>query len=531
MNCETCQSLLLDYYDQNLAKRKNHQIDLHLAQCATCSEEHAELSKVINDFTLEVEAIQTPDEFIEQVQSKLPSEIVTVKPPLSLKYKVGLPVIMGCLLFILALFTSPSFYYTVLDVTSIEYDSLDRTIAEGYGEDLHLVEEQSGIQITITEVVADELATHIYYELENVEGDTNHSINAMSDINIENVEEIWSDLNKSRNSSNYYKHRVVNKNLSAKENRQRGRLELPPIDNKETEIQLTIDSLLELPDEDLVEESTDAFQDYIGETYGPWSYEIPIQRSQISEYDLSNQTVEVEGTEFTLLGLKTGPTSTHLEYRKDFDIYEPSIHMHMFTPTALYVGNERAGFSNWNQRFTHFSWEDTRDEIVVFEPILFQNINNLEVSFEFLQQNVDTSMVIDLNKEQSFPFEVDFLEGQLTIDEFTNEQDQVSIQVTDEYIEGRTHENLFIYGMSNGRRQDSFYPSSRIVVDKLGEEYPFQLIIHQWDLLDEPRHYTTEYQDLNNKSVDVDQLRIDGYVETIPLDEIFAIENIQEVQE
>ncbi|WP_416151385.1 DUF4179 domain-containing protein [Salipaludibacillus sp. HK11] len=525
MNCETCRNNLLEYYDYLLHDKDRHRVHMHLDQCSTCREEYEEVTKTLKDFHRDASTIEIPSSFVENVKAQLPAEKHSTKPTQMRKYKIGIPVVLLITTFMIALFASTSFYYSVLDFTSIDYDHLDRTIAEGYGEEFHMQEEHKGILITITEVVADELATHIYYELENTKDDEIYSIQGGGQFNIENSQEIWSDDHQG------WFHMGSHKILSSEqENVERGRLEFPPIEESETIMQLSINSIASLPTEEEYEKLTEMNNSMsydMKEIQGPWHFEVPIQLMPVNEYDLHDQSVKVEGVEFTFLKLISGPTSTQLNYNFQFDRHEQSMHLDTFSPSALLIDGER--FDN----FSYMSqYDNTGDYFVVFDSILFEDTNKLSISFDSIRKNNDDSIVIELDETMSFPHEVEFLDSHITLEEFEQGEGQSSVVIKDEYYQGRSHETLFINGVTDNYENHNYSQSSQgIFVDRHGEEHSYYPFNGQMESLDQPLFYTTEYKigfdSINDDKVTLKEIRIDGYIENIEINKSFPLEQVK----
>jgi len=490
-------------------------------------EEYDELSRTLEDFRHEANEIDVPENFFDRIESEIPEQKRTAPPSIKWKHLLAVSGLLVVSLFTIAMFTSGSFYYWVLDFTSIEYDPLDRTIAEGYGQELHLIEEHDDIRLTVTEVVADELATHVYYEIENTRGDEIYALQGSGFI-VENWEDIWDELNNDEQLMYELNRMTSHKALTSKhKNIQRGRMELPPIEEKEAIIKLSIETLIPLPsEEELMEmqESGNHISLSLGAS-GPWQYDIPVKKVSVKEYDLYDQTITVEDIEFTFLTLAAGPTGTQLNYRFQFDRHEQSIHLDAFTPSALLIDDERFRHSNWQGQFNYY--DTNSGNKVIFEPILFKDTNNLSVTFDSVRKNSQESMTIDLDETMSFPHAVEFLDKYFTIEKLVHEDDHTSsIVIKDDYYEGRTHETFFINGVFEARDIQTSQSGSAIIVDRHGQEHSSYLTMPQLDLLDEPKYFSTDYEikfeSMDQEPLNLEQIKINGYIENIDINLIFS---------
>ncbi|WP_280769807.1 DUF4179 domain-containing protein [Salipaludibacillus daqingensis] len=531
MNCEQCRNYLLDYLDKELIKKEYHQVTMHLNQCTTCQEELDELSNTVNDFRSESKLVEVSDNIISRVETQIPKEKQLVKQTLSLKHTLGISSLAVISSFIIALFTSPGFYYWFVDITPMSYDHVERAIAEGYGEELHLVEEDNDIRISFTKVIADELATHLYYEIEDLSKEQLYTFQNIYHINVTNGEDVWPD-SLSGNQQQYVSqsHDYL---PSDEEYIQKGRIEFMPIEDSQAELELMFDSLIELPDDNELNE-VDPSQGYSFEqTAGNWSFKIPVAKSPIKEYDLFDQTEEIEGNDFTFRKLSVGPTKTVLAFRQNMIKTSDSMHYHGLAPTALYIDDKRFDYPNPNSRYgyLHAQFQDSFERIA-FESVYFENLNDLSFQFDFASRSANKRTEIDLDVDQSYPYEVDYLDLSFTIEELSIEDESMTVIIEDKYYPERTHESIHFSTLIEYRNIETSHHQETVIMDEHGNEHEF---IHEYhmNMIDNPRFFTTKYEMLleanDGEKIEDSQLIIDGYNETIPLDYQIAIERIEEI--
>lgn len=530
MNCERCRNSLLDYHHHELADKDLHRISMHIDQCATCKEEYFELSRTLDDFRKEANGIESSDLLVDRVETQLPKQ-QSPRPPINWKQSLSIFSIILVSAFIIAMFTSGKFYYWVLDFTPINYDHLDRTIAEGYGEDLQLIEVDDNLRISITEVVADELATQVYYEIEDLSKEHLYSFQNTYDFNITNAADVWPE---SYSEQEHY--RIVQSHTYLPHDEDyilKGRIEFMPIEVSEAELDLVIGSLFQIPEKDDIQHGDPYRGQHMDLTEGNWTFSIPVSKSSVREYDLFDQQTEVEGVAFNFHQLKVGPTKTLLKFTQHGQSHKQgqSIHYYGLSPTALYLNDKRFDYPNlFNNGYYHGQLNDTFQR-VEFDSIFFENIDQLSFQFENANRNVQDRTEIDLEDGSvDFPYEMNLQDISFTINKTEKNDETISFVINDDYFPGRTHESIHIYPINGNHDQITSHNQETLIIDEHGDKHDYLTEYHM-AMLDNPRMYTTKYEfglkANDGEKLENTQLIIDGYTETIELDHQVEIEQIE----
>ena len=177
------------------------------------------------------------------------------------------------------------------DSTNKQSEQVESYIQQGLGEKVNLVAESNGVKVTITSVVADDIQTLIYYEVEDRKKEKKYSINFSEGLKMANQDKDWDKVDDPTfspvNSSMalYSEHNYVYK----------GRLGVTPMSTDEGVIQLELtklENMINSPADGKESERIPSGSDEFIE--GEWHFDIPVKKHPALVYAIKKET-KIEG--------------------------------------------------------------------------------------------------------------------------------------------------------------------------------------------------------------------------------------------
>ncbi|SHG90527.1 DUF4179 domain-containing protein [Ornithinibacillus halophilus] len=523
MDCQETKENLIAYLENQCTPDDKKNVERHVESCKECKEELQELQETMQLLEVEKENIEPPPYLMNNVKEKL-----SQKRGKANKWKPSawVAAVVFSLVFAGTVVAATDLNHHVMDwwkqMTSNEEQVMEENLKHGIGDRLNISEVSNDVKVTITDVVADDIQTLLYYEIEDLSKQANYQISLTEGVELPNQDEIWDQSNSNLEhdfSSSLSSHVTL---YSDQENVMKGRLGLAPMDVEEGTIQLSLTKILEVVpmDESVGTESqvTNPTEEKFFE--GEWNFEVSIEKHPAIVKDLNMKT-EVGNTKVVLEQLTIAPTVTKLTYY--FETLDSEHPVDFINFGALKSeGNAfkqdpflSAGVSSSNHQYSGS---------VNFESIYFAQPKDIELELNSYNTTINEpeQFSIDVEKEsQTFKY----LGTEITVDQIEI-GNPTTLRVTEELNKGRMYETLDFQVINNADRGSSSQGLG-VIIDKHGNEYPVEEYFFRLDELEQPRMFTTEHQvSIESESVDEiipTHLKIDGYTQTTFLDEVIEI--------
>lgn len=279
----------------------------------------------------------------------------------------------------------------------------------GYGENVYVTAIDQDIEITVTQVAADDMQTIIFYEVSDID-DKYHYVTEFHSDRFEVLEtDIWDGNARDIHSQP----RTFLRYLSEDEISE-GRLFLPPIKNDQETITIRFHQLEQMNKGlDLWDREARHFQDR-ELISGEWVLEVPIKKYEAKTINV-DQTIKVEDHKVYFDVLEVRPTGTYLVYELEpLNGTEDEYHYQDLHFTKIEGDGKRYQPDYFLDRWRYESVSPNRwVRTFPFESIYYDQPNELQLFLGRLvvQHNVNEEVEIDI---ESLPMEIDFLDTKIT---------------------------------------------------------------------------------------------------------------------
>lgn len=515
--CTSYHSQYINYLEGSLERTRKIDFEMHIYHCQHCQEDLGSFQEVMlsmSNLAERIENVHVPTNFIENIKDRFNQEERQRQQKKQKRKKAGL-VIASLLTVLLGIgyFTGAfsSLYYTWTE----EDPELRSLLQNGYGERLNLEAESNGVKITIKSVIADDIQTLVYYEVEDIENSNQYFMNYHDGVYIDTEHAVMDSRMVSGNFP-------PTPDSNGEKNVYRGKMSLHPLIMDNDKITLNINKLYTLP-----EDSSEGYVDNIEFKSGLWSFEIPVTKQTSIEYSL-NQETEIEGIPIKFKKLKIAPTATSLQY-------------------SIYTGDVNKQFNYLN--FNHLKVDDkqlkpdliggspipTQEEVnwityeTIFDPIINKGEpEEIKVQFESAQLSFFDHLTYMLNVHGEFPQTFEYGGSTITIDELVVGQPTI-MTISNHDIKNRSFESIHFTIFSNENEHIRMEQDLEgVIVDKDGKEYDMNSSSIPYDKIEQPRYFQTVHRmklrgENPEESVIPIMLELYGYSTTRYLDDVVKI--------
>ncbi|WP_263628206.1 DUF4179 domain-containing protein [Rossellomorea aquimaris] len=515
--CHNYQEHYLDYLGRNMDRPEKVDFEIHIYHCPNCQEDLASFQEVTLALTQLGEDTHVPAGFMDRIKSRL-LEREERRQRHKKKRKSILLSVAGvfAILFITGLVTGgfAKLYYSYTE----ENEQLRSFLQEGLAERLDLEAESNGVKITIKSVVADDVQTLVFYEVENEKKDERYMMSNYEGIFIENEQDVLNmDLN-----NQYYSPPIDQDDIHNDEkNVYRGTMSLLPVSVDKGTIKLNVARLMKVP-ADPKEGMAGGMEMRFAE--GDWSFEIPFEK-QSSRVHMLNQVVEVGGIPVRLDQLTIAPTTTLLQYGFQNDREKERIDRINFDSITVDGEKKKANIYGGNMYVESYDQQGWDSFTSSFDTLYFDDPDEVTVKFDSIHLTVDDRKTVELGSANDLPQTFQYQGNTVTINKI-EVGNPAHVKLTHDVNKERKYENIhFGFFDYNERADDNISiginGGDGVLMDRDGnihkpEEYVF-------DLEEQPRYFDTEQSiEYYNQSSDEDivpkQLVIEGYSMTKYID-------------
>lgn len=507
--CHEYQKHYVDYLERKLERPQKIDFEKHIYHCQDCQDDLASLQETILKFSETIDSFSVSAGFMENVKERILYRENLLNQKKKKRKRMGLISAGVVAIFLCTGFFTGAFskiYYSLTE----ENVELRVFLQEGLGERLGLEAESDGVIIRIKSVIADEIQTLIFYEIEDTKDNGQYMINIDDGVIIEDEMKIMV-----ANTYPRYYPPDMESNLNQQEKTiYHGKLSLRPLEEETGTIKLKINKVMKLK-----RHSPDAFFDMEPEK-GEWNFEIPFTKNPSIKYTL-NEVVDIEGAEVLIDRLILAPTATILEYGLKNEVTEKK-RIDMINFKNLEINNGIAEADMYGNSYVHaqndLRWSKFQAH---FEPLFEKGTDRVKVRFESVYLSVEDHKRIALDAAKEYPKTFEYAGSIISIDKVESGQ-PATVVFSNHEVKNRVYESLnFNIITDEGKESSMEMDHEGVVMDKNGKESDMKKITTKlYDEMEQPRHFfTVQSTKIHGKNVTPKSLEIYGYSTTKYLDD------------
>ncbi|WP_160724745.1 DUF4179 domain-containing protein [Bacillus sp. USDA818B3_A] len=521
--CKEYHKDYIDYLERTLERPKKVDFEIHIYHCPRCQEDLAGFQDVMLSLLNLTEAfqdLQVPVGFIEPIKSRLREE--EENRQLRKKKRIRMGLVSASLFALLMGFVFYTGVFSKVYYSWTEEDQQLRAfLQQGLGERLNLEAESNGVKIKIKGVIADDVKTIVFYEIEDTKEDSQYMMHYRDGVYVENEHEIMSSEADPR-----YDLPNLESDVNKKEkNVYRGQISLPRLTKEHGTIKLWITKIQKLDRQAVDPNGFIADEDIEYET-GKWDLEIPVTKQPSVDYAL-DKTIKVEGIQVRFDKLIIAPTATLLQ----FSINNNQLKKRLETLSIDYieVNNKKVkpdyslgSFSDLQQDINWTTFQTN------FDAYLGEKPKEVNIKLNAIYLTFDDQKTIELDASKKYPQTFEYAGSTISIDKVEAGKPAIVV-ISNHEIENRAYESLQLGIVGEGEMEGfSMEMSSEdVTVDKNGVEYD-QYSSVPYEEIEQPRYFfTVQTMKLSKENpkekVIPKRLEIYGYYTTKYLEDVVKI--------
>ncbi|MGS2778609.1 sigma-70 family RNA polymerase sigma factor [Robertmurraya sp. GLU-23] len=485
--CKEYHKDYIDYLERTMERPKRVDFEVHIYHCEKCQEDLATFQDVRLSLLNHADRMgdfHIPSDFMENVKGRLAEKENRRRQKNKKRKKVALvfasvfTVLMG-IGFFTGLFSN--LYYTWTE----EDEQLRAFLQQGLGQRVDLEAESDGVIVEIKGVVADDIQTVVFYEIEDTNEDHQYFMNYDDGVIVENTYKIM-------NHDTYPKYSPpdlesdVNK---GKKNVYQGKISLLPLKEDNETIHLKINKLLEINRDAYVESQYWGYGNNQYQT-GEWNFEIPVTKQPSKEYTLGGQT-HIEGIPVRFEKLIVAPTATSLQYSINREQTEKRIEFLNFNDLEVnnkIVKIDMFGGIPMNSQ-PDMNWYTFQAQ---FDSLLGEEPKEMSVQLESAYLTMEDDKSIELDMAQPYPQSFEYAGSTISIDK-VEVGVPTTIVLSNYEVENRAYESLQIniVGEDESMAMSMSMETEGVLVDKNGVIYDMNTTPFSYEEIEQPRHFET----------------------------------------
>ncbi|MCJ8008077.1 DUF4179 domain-containing protein [Lederbergia wuyishanensis] len=518
--CKKYYKNYIDYLTRTLERSKKIDFEKHFYHCQDCQEDLGTFQDVMLNLKERIENFHVPSGFMENVKDKLDEKEQHEQQKNKKRQRIGF-IFASVLALLIGIEVFTGFMTNLYYAWTEEDEQLRAFLQHGFGERLNLEAESNGVKIKIKSVIADDIQTLVFYEIEDSAEDNQYMMDYNEGFIVENKHEIMS-----RDTSPMYYPPDLKSDLNNREkNVYHGKLSLLPLKMDNGTIKLKITKLQKLIGEPSVQNNFMAQENMEYET-GEWNFEIPVTKQPSIEYTLDEKT-EVEGVPVRFDKLTIAPTATILHCSYIYDLPEKRIHGLAFD--SLQVNNKKVE-ANMYGSYGGYENNNWLSYQIQFSPLFVKKPKVVNIQFQSVDLMVNEQKFIVLDASKTYPQSFEYAGSTISIDKVEVGQ-PTKVVISNHEIENREYLGLnFDIVSEEGENviSSSEYDSEGVLIDKNGIEYDLDKNPYAYEEIEQPRYfYTVQSVALYSndaeeaeKAVIPIRLEIHGYNTTKYLDDV-----------
>jgi hypothetical protein len=526
MNCHESQEQLFDYLEGSLDETSRKRIEDHLNECIGCQVEIRGLQQVVAALESEGERIHVPENFMKNVRNKVAKSQEGRRKSFKQRAMIGLVATLFLTVFVGTAVATNGFASVIewwKDLSNKQDTQMQTFVQHGLGEELNLAAESNGVKVTITSVVADDIQTLIYYEIDDRNKENKYMINYTDGLKIANQERDWNSVDDPSYSP-------VTNHLSlysGKDHVFKGRLGVAPMSADAGKIQLKLSKLEKVTqtpgDPDTNQSVSGGKNDFLE---GDWRFDIPVKKHPSIVHNIHVET-EIDGNPIIFEKLTIAPTITVLSYR--YHNENPNRRMEYINFSSLESKGEffydQHGLGGYGGTGRYEAgWISAE---ATFESLYYERPKDIRVHIGGASFSVSKPAKFPIDRSKALPQSFEYLGNKITIEQMEI-GNPTKIVMTEELGVNRSYEMLEYHFYDkdghggNGVRTDGYF------IDKKGDKYKLSDYLLRQNELDHPRMFSTEhhieFSGENNQEPNVPVgIEIEGYSITSFYDKVVRI--------
>ncbi|MGM0852875.1 MAG: DUF4179 domain-containing protein [Bacillota bacterium] len=507
----------LDYLGRTMDRPEKVEFEMHIYHCKDCQEDLATFQEVMLTLTGMTEAVEIPAGFMERVKSKV-EERETRRQRKKKKRKSIWLSFAGVFAMIISIGFVTGGFSSLYYAWTEEDEQLRAILQHNLGERLNLESESNGVKITIKSVVADDVQTLVFYEIEDTEKDNRYMMNAHEGVHIENEY----DVMRRDQQHMYYSPPVDQDEIqNADKNVYKGTMSLLPVSVNSGTIKLNVARLMQFAQDPQKDE---AFSRGMTFAEGDWSFDIPFTKQSSRVHKLDKE-IDIDGIPIRLDKLTIAPTTTLLQYSFQNQGGDKRIDVITFGSLETDKKKVEADLFGGNMYVESFDQEGWSAFTSSFDPLYFENPKEVNIQLDSVHLSVDDRKTIELDAAKDMPQTFEYLGNTISIDEI-KVGNPAKVILTHDVSKDRAYERV-IYGFSSDHLMNEnismgISDTDGVLMDKTGKTHKTD--VYEYDQIDQPRYFeevqTIEfYNDSSGEDVTPTKLEIEGYSTTKYVDD------------
>ncbi|MGE7603436.1 DUF5643 domain-containing protein [Peribacillus sp. NPDC097675] len=522
MKCRDVQAHSLDYLEGILDEVRTKEVEEHLQECEGCRMEMNGLQQVTVSLQSGHDGIVVPEDFMAGVRARISTTQKGSRKFMSthrLRVITGMAAALFLLVFMGTAIATNGFESVMdwwKDSTNKQTEQVENYIQQGLGDKVNLVAESNGVKVTITNVVADDIQTLIYYEVEDRKKENKYGINFSEGLKIANQDRDWDKEDDSTFSPATSSMALYTEDDYV----YKGRLGAIPMSTDEGVIQLELtklEKMINAPEDGGIPNGNGEFIE------GEWQFDIPVKKHPALVYEINKKT-NIEGIPVFFDKVTIAPTATILSYRYRNDNDEKNMeYLQMasiesegtFVYPIMGSGGGGGSTAGWN------STEAT------FESLYFDHPKEIRVHVGPASFFVEDSARFAIDPSVERPQTFEYLGNDISVDSIKVGK-PTEVVMSEELQPKRKYETLRYHFYdkdgqgSSGDSRDGYYR------DKEGHTYKASENFHRLNELEQPRFFSTDHQiklstdDEKEPFVPIG-IEIEGYSMTTFYDQVIEI--------
>lgn len=524
IGCKEFHQNYIDYLERTLDRPKKIEFEIHIHHCQDCQEDLAAFQDVMltmSNLTERVKDLHVPSSFMENVKDRLTEQKKRRQQKNKKRKKTWL-----VFLSVFALLLGTGFFsgaFTSLYYTWTEKDlELRAFLQRGLGERLNLEAESDGVKIKIRGVIADDVQTLVFYEIENINEKSQYVMNYDDGVFVENKLEIMKPLANQR----YYPPDLESNINNEKKNVYHGKISLPPLTTKNGTIKLKITKLQKLFRDSSAQNGYSP-NGNVKYARGKWNFKIPVTKQPLIEYALKGKT-KIEGIPVRFNKLIIAPTTTILQF--DINVGHPEKVIEDLRFDHLDVNNKKVKADKYGVAFLG-SMQDVNwiTRQAQFDPLFGEKPKRINVQLKSVSLTIADPKTIELDASLKYPQTFEYAGSTISIDKVENGQ-PAKVVISNHEYKNRAYESLQFNIVNKDQNETNFMGMSDegVYVDKSGKEYDMNKDPVPYEEIEQPRYFFTVlsmelHSDTLGEKVIPKELDIYGYSATKYLEDTVKI--------
>ncbi|MDL4839737.1 DUF4179 domain-containing protein [Aquibacillus rhizosphaerae] len=380
----------------------------------------------------------------------------------------------------------------------------------GLNNKVSLIAEDNGVRVTITHVVADDIQTFVYYEVEDLEEDR-----------LLKVADYWAvKVSSDQGVLDYGQgfrepvHSIVDRtDEMGNENKYKGRIGILPIANNQDEIELEISGLYEVEAANV--QGFMIPKEHNPPVNGEWLFTIPIEKEEIFEKQVDVNT-EIDGYNLNINKVTIAPTVTFVHFQYKLKYTEGWTYFYFDQLKSEESILKRQDMSLFPVENVQLS-EQGITEYAPFESIYYNVPEGLDLHLALIQETIEADQSFPIDWEQDGPQLFEFMDTELSI-EYDESQSTNKLVINQEYSEKREYERANFHIVTEPESYPVNYSSNGIYIDEEGKQHEGSESDYYHAEMEKLRYFSTQdeviFEPYNGELVKPVELKIDSYIKT-----------------